>query len=75
MERLSFWVPDLVSARLRDDKAAARRRALVGLGSKLAIDQAQVGQRSRVAKGQAVESRALFMLVEYVVDLVAQLAR
>lgn len=54
---------------------AAHRCAPVELGSKLAADKAKVRQLDRVAEGQAVESRALFMLVEDVVDVVAQLAR
>lgn len=73
--RLSRGVPDLVSARLRDHEAAHSRCTLVEFGGKLAIDQAKVGQRRRVAKCEAMESRARFVLMEYVVNLVAELAR
>lgn len=72
---MSGGVPDLISTRLRDHEAARFRCTLVELGSELAIDQAKVGQRRRVAKREAMEARAFFMLLEYVVDLIAEFAR
>ena len=74
-QRLSRREPDLVSARRRDHEAADSWRTPVELGSELAIDQAKVGHWGRVAKCEAVEARALSMLMEYVIDLIAEFAR
>lgn len=74
-QRLIRGEPKLVSTRRRDHEAADSWRTLVELGSELAIDQAKVGQWGRVAKCEAVEARALFMLMQYVVDLIAESAR
>jgi hypothetical protein len=68
---LSRGVTDLIPARLRDHEAAR----IAKLGGELAIDQAKVGQWRRVAKREAMEARAFFMLMEYVVDLIAEFAR